>query len=48
VDCMAVEACRTVVGMGRVVDMLVVVAVDVWAAGAVEVIAVGPVEEKVV
>ena len=44
---MAVEACGTVVGMGRVVDMLAVGAVDVWAARAAEVIAVGPVEEWV-
>ena len=44
---MAVEACGTVVGMGRVVDMLAVGAVDIWAAGAAEVIAVGPMEEWV-
>jgi len=37
---MAVEACRTIVGMGRVVD--------VWAAEVAEIIAVGPVELWVV
>jgi len=44
---MAVEACGTGVGMGRVVDVLAVGAVDIWAAGVAEVIAVEPVGEWV-